>query len=688
MAKTTLRAYNREIENMLDRGQLDEAVSHCHHILKTYPKNLSTYRLLGKAFLEMKKYRDAADVFLRVLGCVPNDFVSNVGMSLIRDEEHKLEDAVAHMERAFEAQPSNAAVQSELQRLYGMRDGVTPPRIRMTRGALAHMYVKGELYPQAISEIKNVLNEDSGRADMEVLLARAHYRNGQKNEAIEVCSSLLRRYQYCYDANAILVDILGAEKPESVSENRRRVIELDPYAGQVTGSLLDTSDAPDSAISIERFDWSGQSVSMPADWRDTQGIGLPSATQAEPDWLKPGLKQTETTPPSDGGAGFRMDAAANTPEEIPDFLRDAGWGKSTGAFDESKASMMDDAETMPPTSAAPLAAADMPDWIKAMAPSETEKSSSDEPMPDWMNRIDPSILPSTPESNAASDEPDWMKNLGGTSQEPAQPAATFGDQPDWLKELGGSTESPTQPQIASTDQPDWMKDLGGATGTPSQPQTASADQPDWLKDLGGPTEGSTQPVAAIGDQPDWMKDLGGSTETSSQPASAMDETPDWLKDVSAETSVAASASGELDFLNQMTTPPQESKPAETPSAPQPVASTPNTPSEDDAFAWLESLAVKQGSTEGLLLKEEDRPQDEPDWVKQAKSLSADVERPTAPPVVEQPADEIPSAPPMTPPTLEPASEIPSTSVANLADAGTSGQEQDDAFAWLESLAVK
>ena len=51
MAKVFLRAYNREIETMIDRGQLDEAIAHCHHILKTVPKHLETYRLLGKAYL-------------------------------------------------------------------------------------------------------------------------------------------------------------------------------------------------------------------------------------------------------------------------------------------------------------------------------------------------------------------------------------------------------------------------------------------------------------------------------------------------------------------------------------------------------------------------------------------------------------------------------------------------------------
>src|SRR5512134_1557237 len=227
MAKVSLRAYNREIETMIDRGHLDEAIANCRHILKTFPKHLETYRLLGKAYLEYKRFPEAVDIFSRVLAAVPDDFVANVGMSIIRDDENKLDDAIWHMERAFETQPSNAAIQSELQRLYGRRDGVQPPRIRMTRGALAHMYVQGELYPQAISEIKSVLSEDPGRNDMQVLLARAYYRSGLKNDAAEVASTVLRSNPYNLEANRVLVEIAGAESAQAY---RQRVIELDPYA--------------------------------------------------------------------------------------------------------------------------------------------------------------------------------------------------------------------------------------------------------------------------------------------------------------------------------------------------------------------------------------------------------------------------------------------------------------------------
>ena len=655
MAKITLRAYNREIETMLDRGQVDEVAAHCLHILKSHPKHLDTYRLLGKAYLEMKKYGDAVDIFSRVLVCAPSDFVSHVGMGIIRDEENKLDDAIWHMERAFETQPSNAAVQSELQRLYASRDGSAPPRIRMTRGALAQMYLKGELYPQAISEIKNVLAEDPGRSDMSALLAKAHYKSGQKTEAAEAASSLLRRYPYCYDANAVLVEIFSADKPDNVQVYRQRVVELDPYAAHVSGSIFDTSKAPDSAISIEKLDWSGQPVGMPADWREARGISLEPKDEPEPAWLHKGYETEIQVPPQLASA-----AVSPSDDNIPDFLKDAGWGQSTGEFDESKVALFSEEETIPPAAAAPLVAGEMPDWVKQLKPAEESSAPAQEaePAPDWMNRIDPSILPGK-ESTALDESPDWMKDLGQPTGA-TESAPALSDEPDWITSLGGA-DANIAPQPVSAEQPDWLKSFGEEEKT-SQP--AAAEQPDWMKSI-GEAENTTQPASA--EQPDWMKPFD-EEEKSTQPA--MSEQPDWLNTMSSEPASAAPAqpADEFDFLDQVG---EQPKAAEVPSTAMPVDTT-GIPSqaEDDAFAWLESLAVKQGSTEGLLMKPEERSAEEPEWVKQAKGLTDEPQPEAIAPTMAMPESIAEESAPVVEEPSKPAS------------------AEDDAFAWLESLAVK
>ena len=181
------------------------------------------------------------------------------------------------------------------------------------------------------------------------MLARAYFHAGQKNEAAEMCSQLLRRYPYCLDANRVLVELLPeTEQGESVQTYRKRVNEMDPYAAYTTGSVFRTDEVSDAAVSLERLEWDGQPVDMGPEWSESQGIGRDESTAAsgeEPDWLKAGL-----TPESPAAASPQGDELASisgslpTPtvggeDEIPEFLREAGWGEDTGAFQEGSGTL-------------------------------------------------------------------------------------------------------------------------------------------------------------------------------------------------------------------------------------------------------------------------------------------------------------------------------------------------------------
>ena len=317
MAIISLRAYNREIEGLVDTGQLDEAVAHCRHILKSFPKHLATYRLLGNAHLEQQRFGDAADIFQRVLSAVPDDFVANVGMSIIREDENNLDAAIWHMERAFESQPANAAIQDELRRLYGRRDGMEPPKVRLTRGALARMYSKGNLFDQAIAELRAALSEDPQRPDLQVLLARMYYLSGLKVEAVDTCSNLLKRLPYCLEANRILAAILPeTNRAEDTKVYQQRVTTMEQYFANADSRALTPADVPDSAVNIEKLVWkSGPGVSagpaQPA-WAASLGVAFEEATGEQmPEWLQ----DTETPALVSGGERLPASVAPFSWEE-------------------------------------------------------------------------------------------------------------------------------------------------------------------------------------------------------------------------------------------------------------------------------------------------------------------------------------------------------------------------------------
>ncbi|MGQ9833310.1 MAG: tetratricopeptide repeat protein [Candidatus Villigracilaceae bacterium] len=678
MARVSLRIYNREIENLIDQGQTDEAIAHCKHILKTFPKHIETYRLLGKAFLESERYTDAAEIFQRVLLAVPDDFVSHVGMSIIRDNEGKLDEAIWHMERAFERQPSNAAVQAELQRLYGCRDGVEPPKIRMTRGALAHMYVQGELYPQAIAEIRSLLAEDPSRVDMQVLLALAYFRNGQKVEATELTSSLLKRYAYCLDANRILVEVLsGTELAENTQVYRHRVNELDPYAAFVTASVFQSDSVPDAAVNLERLDYRPrQAVDTSTVWpASLQSPVDEHREQKIPDWLQ-SAEPPEKAPTSD--------------DSIPDFMRAAGWNLATGAAAESEAAFDQLQEETIAEEALP--AEDIPDWLKAMAPieetsaptaaveaAEAESPFTAEELPDWLQSLKPTDSPSgellteeTTMTQGQGDLPDWLTGQGQEEAPAPSPLTQPGQSPASIGDLGTSKEEQeasfawlenlaarqgarpdellTPPDERLESAPQWVQQAAEVASAPAvAPSESPAEEEDWIKELALQEEidlPTAQPEiadASIDTTSAWLRMLDEQEQAPVKAeAPAEDEDiPDWLKTIKEEAAVESQAvEPRIDRATEPEALPDWLQAIEQPSAPPPEAS----PAEE-LPEWLRA---------DLEAETKQKPTSPAEWQPAEPTAPAYSEPATQPiPEIQQ---AIPAAPPAPKPVPQPVPE--------------------------------
>ena len=264
---------------------------------------------------------------------------------------------------------------------------------------------------------------------------------------------------------------------------------------------------------------------------------------------------------------------------------------------------------------------------------------------DWLKALDAdkaADIYSCPQA----EETDWLKGLGDTE---AAPAANQAQEPDWLKSLGGNEPEAVAPQA---EEPDWLKGLGEPETTPAAEQKEDSD---WLKGLGEP-----EPTPSSEDHPDWLKGIAFATGVAAVSHLGQEDETE-KTDETKETPVVP-MSTDADFLNQISEEPSlEPGPESTPSAMDVGQLGTSEQERDDSFAWLEGLAAKQGATEGLLTNPEERLEEEPEWVKQAKGLKSE------------------------PPVPQPSAEQPPASVEDL---GKSDQDQDDAFAWLEGLAAK
>jgi competence ComEA-like helix-hairpin-helix protein len=710
MAKTTLRTYNREIETLIEQNQFEQAIAHARHILQFFPKHIHTYRLLGKAYLESQRYGDAADVFQRVLSAVPDDFVSQVGMSIIREDEGNLDEAIWHMERAFEIQPANSAIQGELRRLYGRRDGMEPPKVRLTRGALARMYLKGELYQQAIAELRAALAEDPQRPDLLALLAQAYFLTGQRVEAADICSVLLKKTPYCMDANRILADILvNTERSAEAQTYRNRAQALDPYAAHTSPAAPTPDRVPDNAVSLEKLVWTpGQPVTGPQgqpEWAASLGVDIGAAApqkEALPEWLSEQPEQatpvapltpepTETPPVPPFEEAELPALAEETPsepsaeDEIPDWMKDIGWKPSTGAGEEPTPIEMEVPESPAPPSEE-IAPAEIPDWLQGLAPEQvpapgqvpSETGEIEMPAEASLNDSDAlSWLQETPPGPTDS-VVTWLETEQPTLPEIPTPEMEAGESlevPDWLKGL----EQPAQAQPVEPE-PEVEPELFEAGPEAAQVEPApeaGADLPGWL--AGEALAAGVAGAAAAEELPDWLKDTGEPSEPEAKPA---DEFPEWLRDTG---SLAARAEQ-----------PSETAQPEA-AAPPPVVqpAAPASQAEDEAFAWLESLAAKQGAQEALILKPEDRRETPPDWVLEAATPEpVEPAPPEVPSVPEWPPAETPPAEELeSPAEAAPAEEIPERlsglegeSVGALQAEATEAAEPEESAQLFEELA--
>lgn len=658
MAKITLRAYIREIEMMVEKGHMEEAIAHCQHVIQSFPKLIAAYRLLGKAYLEGQRYGDAADIFQRVLSAIPDDFMAHVGMSIIREDEANINSAIWHMERAFEAQPYNAAIQEELRRLYGKRDGLEPTKIRLTRGALARMYARGSLYQQAIAELRAALADDPHRPDLQVLLARMYFMAGQQVEAVDTCSSLIKKLPYCLEANRILAKILPETgRKEDSQAYSQRVNALDPYLLHASPASSTADEVPDNLVVTDKLEFvrtthPGEITSQP-EWAASLGVqvdNLSKKDQSLPDWLS---GETEIAKAGE------VPPFVEEPEEeanlIPDWMKQAGWRAGSSETEQAPTIEAPEPDEMEPASdeAAP---GEIPDWLREMAPEgtgdEAEVEALSGEVPDWLQEMAPEDTPSlesfTREETSFSVEdlstanktevPDWLKELApdtvetiGLEGEPLQDFVVTGEEKfEALDE--SSLPLPIGLEEHQEEIPDWLQEQPAEVEYPQ----SEAEIPEWLKELAPEEIEATPEITEIAGEPS-VEDLST--------ASVEAEAPDWLEEIGVEeteeilpTAPEASieAAPEEDFLAGEKAAPLD---AELPDWLQELTQagpeeTPPIDTEAEKFEWeMDELEPASEESVSILEPEQAVQEELPEWLKelsQEESVTPDVV--AAPPV--------------------------------------------------------
>lgn len=645
MAKISLHAYNREIENLIERGLTEEAIGHCKYVLEQFPKHINTYRLLGKTYLESQRYSEAADILQRVLSSIPDDFVSQLGMSIIREDEGNLDAAIWHMERAYEVQPANTAVQDELRRLYGRRDGVEPPKVRLTRGALVRMYARGELYTQAIAEARAALAEDAQRIDLEIILAQMYYLAGMLVEAAEVCGRLVGKLPYCFEANRILSEILpSTSRSDDAKVFQQNLYALDPYAAFVSPTALTGVRDPETVVQIERLDWTPSIADQQPDWVRTIGADYRQERSDLPDWLDSlpasllasAPLHPEPEPLTEETLDFSSNISQIEPSQIPEWMREAGWTEEGEKGKEVSPSVFD----LAGTEAEDLAEAQLPAWLKELAPEEAEITPEEQ---ERLALLDKILPPDT--ATGVPFEKDEVAQIEAEvfAEEAERNGDEFGEvtgeseaeASQWVSEIGIVEDSTVYKTGRTGALPSWLEQEFEAD-TSDIGQLPEDELPEWLRTDGQeetpvphllkPEETSDQ--IAIGSDDDVLAGIArleplaenqkAEAETLiTSPEEHLETPPEWATHKIDEQSIAPATEPSRAIVENA-----EAEEAFNEVRPQGERQLTET-GEEDAFAWLESLATRQGAGEETLLTvPEDRVETPPEWVFEETGIPA------------------------------------------------------------------
>ncbi len=406
MQEITLSQYCAEIERLLQDEAYDEAIAHCFHILKRYPKYYRVYRLLGQAYLEKGQDEAAMDLFARSLSADPEDFLPRIGLSVLYERQGKIAEAAWQMERAYEILPYNEFIREELAKLYARRDGVPPEFLPLTRGALARLYARGHLYAAAVAELESLLQEAPRRYDLRALYLEVLWRDGRRLEAARAAQSLLQELPYCLKANLILGEFWMASGREAdARELFRRAAAVDPELTLVPDLLGPTASIQPAPVRIERL------MYVPP----TPAYARPPVEEAEiPEWLQAlGLPLGEAIPSTEAPAPVEPkevpELAPETPplaeipqeappERIPEPLE---WLRSV--------------EVAPPPEeeiAAPVAGEEL-EWLRAMEgippPGEEKPAAVAEEEPEWLRAVEAPAPPGMEEAIPEAEPTEWLK---------------------------------------------------------------------------------------------------------------------------------------------------------------------------------------------------------------------------------------------------------------------------------------
>lgn len=273
-----------------------------------------------------------------------------------------------------------------------------------------------------------------------------------------------------------------------------------PKKKKMTDWLGNQPPPPTEAVSTDADlpDWlkalsAGESAPPPA------APSISPVAEGLPDWLKPGGLPEPADEPLAPAADLPAD------DELPAWLRSAGSAPAEAAppvAPTPSVTPLTPAAPPPPAPSEPVTAttaADLPDWLTALAPASATASAAapldlDNDTLDWLNTLSAEPAAPAPEIPAPPVTGATMRPVSTEDALDLGHVTLPAETPAWLDELAAASKAPpaapppaasAAPGIQATPEaelPEWLKTM---RGLPSDTDPPPEEMPDWLRAMRG-----------------------------------------------------------------------------------------------------------------------------------------------------------------------------------------------------------
>lgn len=286
-----------DITSAIAEGDYDAAARAASWGIESFPDAAVFHRLRGTALVALGVNEEAKANLNHALSVDPLDHEALVTLSQLEEVEGDLYTAAEHLLTAWEHDPANGMLRSDLThrlaRLYGSEG-----YLQYTRPALAALYVRNAYPERAAREYAAALAEQPTRVDLRLASVLARWRLGALTEATDGCVMLLGEQPQLVRARWALADALARRgKGEEARTHARHAALLDPD-GAIARDLIESNTEativdPDEMVRVpldtprfgpnaaarDPYETPPVSPSSPA-WRQVGNTQRPPAEQA------------------------------------------------------------------------------------------------------------------------------------------------------------------------------------------------------------------------------------------------------------------------------------------------------------------------------------------------------------------------------------------------------------------------